>query len=380
MPATTETFGISARKNPQSIQNRPVTTPRSAGTILLFINYRCNNTPIQLPELQFSPNMRAFQFADVSKGLQLKDVPIPKPGRGQVLLQILATGLCHTDCNVISGKDDMLLSKRPVTLGHEIAGIIVGLGPDVTDFTIDERIVSAIAIGHPVTLQEVLTTAGIGYDGGYAEYVVININKAVRIPDSVTFAQAAVATDAIATAYHAVVVEAQASPSSTIAIIGLGGLGLSGVQIASYMGAKVYGIDISLNKYLPALESGALVCVKGLDKLPGIKFDAVVDFAGTGTTTAAAVTAVKPGGRIVLAGLAARETTMNTYELIARGVSLKGSAGSSVDEVAKVLDLIADGKIQPLLEEIPFADIAKGLDRLTKGDTLGRLYANPSKA
>jgi propanol-preferring alcohol dehydrogenase len=146
------------------------------------------------------------------------------------------------------------------------------------------------------------------------------------------------------------------------------------------MGAKVYGIDVSLNKYLPALEFGALVCVKSLDKLPGIKFDAIVDFAGTGTTTAAAVTAVKPGGRIVLVGLAAKETTLNTYELVARGVSLKGSAGSSVDEVAKVLDLIADGKIQPLLEEIPFADIAKGLDRLSKGNTLGRLYANPSKA
>jgi propanol-preferring alcohol dehydrogenase len=324
--------------------------------------------------------MRAFQFADVSKGLQLRDVPIPKPGKGQVLVQVLATGLCHTDCNVISGKDDMLLSKRPVTLGHEIAGVIVELGPDVTDFSIDERIVSAIATSHPVTLQEVLTTAGIGYDGGYAEYVVINIEKAVRIPDGVTFAQAAVATDAVATAYHAVVVEAQVSPSSTVAIIGLGGLGLSGVQLASYMGAKVYGIDVSLNKYLPALEFGALVCVKSLDKLPGIKFDAIVDFAGTGTTTAAAVTAVKPGGRIVLVGLAAKETTLNTYELVARGVSLKGSAGSSVDEVAKVLDLIADGKIQPLLEEIPFADIAKGLDRLSKGNTLGRLYANPSKA
>ncbi len=324
--------------------------------------------------------MRAFQFEDVSKGLQLRDVPIPKPGKGQVLVQVLATGLCHTDCNVISGKDDMLLSKRPVTLGHEIAGVIVGLGPDVTDFSMDERIVSAIAISHPVTLQEVLTTPGIGYDGGYAEFVVINIEKAVRIPDGVTFAQAAVATDAVATAYHAVVVEAQVLSSSTIAIIGLGGLGLSGVQLASYMGAKVYGIDISPNKYLAALESGASVCAKSLDKLSGVSFDAIVDFAGTGTTTAAAVTALKPGGRIVLVGLAAKETTLNTYELVARGVSLKGSAGSSVEEVAAVLHLIANGKIHPTLEEIPFTDIAKGLDRLTKGDTLGRLYADPSKA
>lgn len=100
--------------------------------------------------------------------------------------------------------------------------------------------------------------------GGYAEFVGINASNTVRIPDGVTFAQAAVANNAVATAYHAVVVEAQASSSSTVAIIGLGGLGLSGVNIASYLCAKVYGIGISPKKYLAALESEALLCAKSL--------------------------------------------------------------------------------------------------------------------
>lgn len=324
--------------------------------------------------------MKAFQFSDVSRGLELNDVPIPKPGKGQILVQVKATGLCHTDYNVISGKDDMLLSKRPITLGHEIAGIIVELGPEVTEFSTNENVVSAIAIRHPVTFDEVLTTAGIGYDGGYAEFVLINSSKTVRIPDGVTFAQAAVATDAVATAYHAVVAEGRVSSSSTVAIIGLGGLGLSGVDIASYMGAKVYGVDINPNKYLPALESGAVICAKSLDKMSGVRFDTIVDFAGTGTTTAAAVNAMKPGGRIVLVGLSAKKVSLNTYDLVSRGISLKGSAGSSLEELAIVLGLIANGKIIPRLEEIPFSDIAKGLDRLAKGDSLGRLYADPSKS
>ncbi|KAL2838985.1 chaperonin 10-like protein [Aspergillus pseudoustus] len=323
--------------------------------------------------------MRAFQFADVSKGLELRDVPIPKPGEGEVLVQVRAAGLCHTDCNVISGKDDILPSKRPMTLGHEIAGVIVELGPGVTNFSVNDRVVSGIAIKHPVTVDDVVTTAGIGYDGGYAEFVVITTSKAVRIPDGVTFAQAAVATDAVATAYHAVVVEGQVSASSNIGIVGLGGLGLSAVQIASYMGAKVYGIDISAKKYVAALEAGASVCAKTLDKLSGVHFDVIVDFAGAGTTTAAAVKALQPGGRLVLVGLAAKEATLNTYELVSRGVSLKGTAGSTVEEVAEVLGLIAKGKIHPILEEIAFADIPKGLDRITKGDTLGRLHADPTK-
>lgn len=207
-----------------------------------------------------------------------------------------------------------------------------------------------------------------------------NAEKAVRIPDGVTFAQAAIATDAVATAYHAVVVEAKASSFSTVAIIGLGGLGLSGVKIASNIGAKVYGIDISPKKYLAALESEALLFAKSLDKLSGLQFDAIVDFVGTGTTTAPAVNALRPGGQIVLVGLSAKQTTLDTYELVSRGVSLKGSAGSSVKEITIVLEMIANGKILPILEQIPFTNIAKGLDRLAKGDTLGRLYADPSKA
>jgi propanol-preferring alcohol dehydrogenase len=324
--------------------------------------------------------MKAFQFSNVSKGLEFKDVRIPSPGNGQVLVQVKATGLCHTDCNVISGKDDMLFWQRPITLGHEIAGTIVTLGPDVTEFSIGERVISGLGVDHPLTFEDVTTSPGIGYDGGYAEYAVFNVPKTLRIPDSVTFAQAAVATDAIATAYHAVMVEGRVSSSSTVAIIGLGGLGLSAVSLARLMGAKVYGIDIDPKKYVSALQFGALTCAKSLDKFSGIRFDVVVDFAGAGVTTAAAVKAVKSGGRIILVGLAAKEATLSTYDFVAQGAHLIGSAGSSVEEVREVLELIAEGKIDPLIEEIPFADIPKGLDRLSNGGALGRLYADPSKA
>ncbi|KAH7409044.1 alcohol dehydrogenase [Cadophora sp. MPI-SDFR-AT-0126] len=323
--------------------------------------------------------MKAFRFHTVAKGLELKDVPIPKPGKNQLLVQVKAAGLCHTDCNVISGKDDILFWQRPITLGHEIAGIVVELGPHVTEFKTGERVTCVTGVTHPITINDVTTSAGIGYDGGYAEYVLFNAVKTLRIPSCVSFPQAAAATDALATAYHALS-EAHIAPNDKVAIIGLGGLGLSAVEIATLRGAKVYGVDIRTKTYIHALQSGASLCAKSIAKFSGVQFDAVVDFAGVGVTTAAAAKAVKPGGRVVLVGLGAKECKLSTYDFVAMGVTLKGSVGASKEEVEKVLRLVAEGKLNPFLEEIPFNDVKKGLGRLEEGTALGRLYVDPSRA
>ncbi|KAM5341934.1 hypothetical protein ACJ41O_014965 [Fusarium nematophilum] len=323
--------------------------------------------------------MKAYQFTKPSRGLEYKEIPIPVPQDDQILVKIKATGLCHTDCNIISGKDDTFFWKRPITLGHEIAGQIVAIGSQVTKFKVGDRIVSIIGTKHPISFKDVTTSAGIGYNGGFAEYVALFESKALRIPEGVTFAQAAVATDAVATAYHAVVVEGQISASSKLAIIGLGGLGLTAAQIASRYGAKVYGIDRDTRKYVPAAQAGVYACAKSLDGFPGIRFDVIVDFAGAGSTTAAAAKAVEAGGKVVLVGLLQKMATLNTHEFVASGVTLKGSAGSSIEEVDRCLQMIANKEIDPLLEEIPFDQIKEGLDRLARGDVIGRLYADPSK-
>ncbi|KAH8649541.1 chaperonin 10-like protein [Ilyonectria robusta] len=314
--------------------------------------------------------MKAYQFTHPSKGLEYKEVPVPVPDKNQVLVEIKATGLCHTDCNIASGLDDTFFWKRPIILGHEIAGVVVGIGADVTKFNVGDPVVSIIGIEHPMTFGDVTTTAGIGYDGGFAQYAAIFESKTLRIPEGVTFAQAAVATDAVATAYHAVVVEGQISASSKIAIIGLGGLGLSAAQIASRFGSKVYGIERDNRKYVAAAQAGVYAStVRCSDR-----------FAGAGSTTAAAAKVVEPGGKVVLVGLAQKEATLNTHELVALGVTIKGSAGSSIGEVEKSLQMIANKEIEPLLEEIPFSKIKEGLDRLSQGNVIGRLYADPTKA
>ncbi|EXM15782.1 Polyketide synthase, enoylreductase domain [Fusarium oxysporum f. sp. vasinfectum] len=324
--------------------------------------------------------MKAFQFMNPSKGLEYKEVPVPVPDKNQLLVEVKATGLCHTDCNIVSGLDDTFFWKRPIILGHEIAGVVVKIGSDVTKFKVGDPVVAVIGTEYPVTFGDVTTAAGIGYDGGFAQYAALFESKTLRIPEGVTFAQAAVATDAIATAYHAIVVEGQISASSKVAIVGLGGLGLSAAQIASRFGSKVYGIERDTRKYVAAAQAGVYACAKGFDGFPGVRFDVVIDFAGAGSTTAAAAKAVKPGGKVVLVGLSKKQATLDTYEFVAFGVTLKGSAGSSIGEVEKSLQMIANKEIEPLLEEIPFSKIKEGLDRLSQGNVIGRLYADPTKS
>ncbi|USP78030.1 alcohol dehydrogenase [Curvularia clavata] len=324
--------------------------------------------------------MKAYQFTNPSRGLEYVEVPIPAPQNNQVLVEIKATGLCHTDCNIISGKENTFFWKRPIILGHEIAGQIVAIGSDVTKFKVGDRVVSLIGTEHPITFEDVTTSPGIGINGGFAEKVLMFDFKALHIPEGVTFAQAAVATDAIATAYHAVVAEGQISASSKIAIIGLGGLGLSAAQIASHYGAKVYGIEIDTRKYAPAAQAGVHACAKSLKGFAGIGFDVIIDFVGAESTTAEAAKAVKRGGKVVIVGLSQKMVILDRQEFVTLGVTLNGSAGASKEEVQKCLEMVANKEIDPLLEEIPFGQIREGLDRISHGDVIGRLYADPTRA
>lgn len=200
-----------------------------------------------------------------------------------------------------------------------------------------------------------------------------------RIPDSVSFAQAAVATDSVATAYHAIVTGGCISSSSTVTVIGLGGLGLAGVQIALLKGVAVYGIDRDASKLGAARALGASGCAQSLDEFSGICFDVVCGFAGAGATTAAAVTRVRAGGRVVLIGLVSAESTLDTHDLITRNVSLQGSVGASKTGLQDVLQLIAQGQLRPFVKEIPFDDIPKEIEKLRMGKINGRLFTDPSK-
>lgn len=152
----------------------------------------------------------------------------------------------------------------------------------------------------------------------------------------------------------------------------------SGVKIAALQGATVYGVDIDTRKFPLAIQSGARECFTSLEALKDVNIDVVIDFAGTASTTADAVTTVKQGGTVVLVGLDAAELKLPQGPFVMRCIRLHGSIGATLEDLKAVLQLLASGELSSELEEIPFDEIPQGLERLGRGEVIGRLYARPN--
>lgn len=238
-----------------------------------------------------------------------------------------------------------------MTLGHKVAGVVAELGAGVSSIRMGDKVVVAQVV-QPVRQTDWPKGIGMGYGGSYAEHALAYLECVVSIPDSVSFAQTAVATDSMATVYRAVTAEACVTASMTIAAVGLGGLGINGVTIAALQGATVYEVDIDSQKFEDVKHCGATACATSLGAYSDVKFDATIDFAGVGSTTAEAIVAVKAGGCIVLVGLGASEVRVSTTALALRGITLRGSIGASPGDLSTVFVLTAAGSITPGFTEI----------------------------
>ncbi|SCO78320.1 ADH2-Alcohol dehydrogenase II [Fusarium oxysporum] len=328
--------------------------------------------------------MKAFSYENPTNGLQLKDLPVPEPDDDSVLIEVKAAGICHSDCHIVSGHGDDYIAKKPIVLGHEVAGMIKNLGRNVSGFQIGDAVTLALLM-HPVSERVSGAYVGLSFDGGYGQYVVAPQKILVKIPEGISFAQAAVATDALATSYHAVVGEGSARPGLTMGVVGLGGLGMHGLQFACLKGSTVYGFDVNEAKFDQAKSYGAKDCFMALEDATNadIAFDVIVDFVGHSTTTSTAIKAVKPGGKVVTVGLASSDVTIpsNTGSgYILKGVTIVGSIGASMQDLKDVLTLLAEGAIKPELTEVAFEEIPETIKRLAKGTVTGRVWTDPSKA
>jgi propanol-preferring alcohol dehydrogenase len=312
--------------------------------------------------------MKAWQFLGPGQALVLTELPDPSPGRGEVVIEIKAAGLCHTDVGIIEGWSAGMLDHLPLVLGHEVAGVIVEVGEDAGDYQVGD------AVG---IVGEGLGGPGIGRDGGFAERTIGRVAELVRIPDGVGFGQAAAGTDAGMTSYHAVRVVAAVASGMRVGIIGLGGLGLVGARLAVLAGAEVYAAEINREVHEFGRQLGITTIVADPDELAGLDLDVVIDFAGM-QTAAAAVSAVRPSGLVVLVGCGDPSATLDLMTTVMKQVQLVGSLGGTRDDVVEVYQLLGSGDLTMMISSIGFDDIADGLDRLRKGGVRGRLVATPA--
>ena len=312
--------------------------------------------------------MKAWQFTDTHEPLALNEIPEPVPGSGEVVLDIKTAGLCHSDVGVLDEPGWLeIIPERPVTMGHEIAGVVSALGEGVTQWSVGDR-VGVCPTG------ESGVAPGYGRDGGFTFKHRVAAGDLVRMPEKLSFELAALGTDAGMTSYHAVVARGGLKHGDKVGIIGLGGLGQIGARIAVVKGAEVHVAEINEEAWPLAKEIGAADVVKDASAWVDKDFDLVVDFAGF-NTLGAGTKALRRGGRAVLVGMGQLEFQLGTMDMILKELDVFGSNGGTPDDVAACYELFASGEVSPQFSVIGFEDIPEGIDQLRRGEARGRLVA-----
>ncbi len=310
---------------------------------------------------------RGWQFTGTNEPLTLVEKPLEELEEGFVRIKVKNAGLCSSDVGALHDPTWMSMISVPRILGHEISGEIMELGKNVEGWKIGDRV--AIC---PMPYEGAYGP-GYGRDGGYGTITSAHSSMLIKIPDNVGYDQAAAATDAGMTSYHAVAVRGEVKEGTKVGIIGLGGLGTVGMDVAVGKGAQVYVATRKEAAQKKALEHGVFKVAANIKDFKDDQLDVIVDFAGAGITTKEALETVKPGGKVVLVGMHNLEFPINATDMILRQTELVGSMGGTRDDIADVIQLVSEGKLKIGVEMIPLSEVANGLKRLEDGKADDRL-------
>ncbi|MDO8151238.1 zinc-binding dehydrogenase [Isoptericola sp. b408] len=314
--------------------------------------------------------MRAWRFHGTHKPLTLEEVPEPEAGPGEVVVDIKAAGVCHSDVSALDDETWMpLFPQLPVTPGHENAGVISQVGPGMEHWKVGDRVGLAPLTGDGFAL-------GYGpWDGGFGEKLRATDENLVRLPDEVSFEMGAMATDAGLTSYHAIVTAGGLKPGMRVGVIGLGGLGYIGARVGVLKGAEVYGADISAGARELADEIGLAGVAESIEEFADKKLDLIVDYAGFGTTTTGALNTLAEFGTFVQVGMGKLEFEISTYPIIINQLTIKGSKSGTKQDLVELYDLMRSGDLNPPVNHITHDEIPGAIDRLREGGVVGRLIA-----
>lgn len=313
--------------------------------------------------------MKGWEFTGTHVPLKMVEKPDPVVKPGYVVLKTKAGGLCHSDVSALEHESWMPMFNVPVIMGHECCGEIVEIGEGVEGYEIGDIVAVC-----PVNANDG-TSPGYTRDGGYGTMTTAPVEQLVKVPEGVTYAQAAASTDAGMTSRHAVVVAGGIKPGMKVGIIGIGGLGQIGMRVAVVKGCDVYVATRKPAAQELARSLGAKEVSANIKDFADVGLDVIVDFAGGGQTTADAIEAIGFKGTVVIVGMAQDIAPINTMSMILKQVTLKGSCGGDVDDIADCLALMASGDLDPIVNTIKFEEIAEGIDMLTEGKVKGRLVA-----
>ncbi|ABP95582.1 succinate semialdehyde reductase (NADPH) [Metallosphaera sedula] len=328
--------------------------------------------------------MKAAVLHTYKEPLSIEDVNISQPKAGEVKIKVKATGLCHSDVNVFEGKTPV---PPPVVAGHEISGIVEEVGPGVTRVKPGDRVISAFI--HPcgkcgncvagkenlcetfsqVRLKGVMPdgTSRLSKDGkeirtflggGFAEYAIVGENALTRVPEDMDLEKVAVLGCAGLTGYGAIS-SSKIEPGDTVAVIGVGGVGLSTIQLLRASGAgRIIAVGTKKWKLDRAMELGAtdVVNSKEIDPVKAIKEitgggpQVVIEAGGNEDTIHMALDSVRIGGKVVLVGLppATAMIPIRVASIVRGGIEVVGNYGGRPRvDMPKLLELVRQGRYDP---------------------------------
>jgi alcohol dehydrogenase len=312
--------------------------------------------------------MRAAVFEAFQQPLSIQNVADPEPARDGVVVRVAATGICRSDWHGWMGHDsDVHLPHVP---GHELAGIVESVGPEVRRYKPGDRVTVPFAVGCGHCPQCISGNQHIcdnyfqpGFTawGSFAEYVAIphaDVNL-VHLPDGLDFVEAASLGCRFITSFRAVVVQGRAAPGEWVVVHGCGGVGLSAIMIAAAMGAQVIGVDIKDEALDLAKALGASHVLNGrresqlieaIQELTGGGAHIAVDALGSAETCRNAVLSLRKRGRQVQVGLMVadyKDALIPMNLVIAKELEILGSHGMQAHAYQPMLDMILSGKLQP---------------------------------
>jgi 2-desacetyl-2-hydroxyethyl bacteriochlorophyllide A dehydrogenase len=330
--------------------------------------------------------MKAVRLIEPGRPVEMQEVSLPPVGAKDVLVQITAAGICHSDVHYRAGVSPVLY---PLTLGHEVAGVIAEVGTEVTNVRVGDRVCLhyMVTCGNCVYCSkgsEQFCVSGqmLGYhrDGGYAEYIVLPARNAFLLPDEISFEQGAILMCSSATSFHALR-KSRLEPGESVAVYGVGGLGMSAVQLALAFGAlDVYAVDISAPKLEMAEELGAIP-INGAETDPVAKIkrltggqgvDVALELIGLPLTMGQAVQSLTKFGRAVMVGVTQQSIQVAPYrDLVLREAEIIGSSDHLAQELPFLIELARRGTLDlsgVVTDTIPLdADaINQAMDRIDR--------------
>lgn len=302
--------------------------------------------------------MQALQLIQHGHPLELREVDPDPVGPVDVLVEVAAAGICHSDVHYRSGP--LGPKSFPITLGHEVSGTIVAVGDDVGDERVGQRVCLHYQSfcgscrwcrAGSEQFCEQGRMLGNSRPGGYAEFITVPSVNAVELPDTIPFEHGAVMMCSSATSLHALR-RARLTPGESVAVFGAGGLGMSAVQLATALGAdQVFAVDLNPERLSLAASFGAVPIDASTDAVhaiheatDGAGVDVSVEVIGLGTTMKQAVDVLGKQGRAAIVGLSTDTIQLAPFaELAGREAEMIGVSDHLLAEIPELLGYYLDG-------------------------------------